>query len=116
MPPFNQKIHIIMKLSILSFLVLSILGGTWVMAKPPILCGHGVRRTPQDPCFCFEGYAGSVPKDNCFETYFSPSLNRTIVNGLQAKKDCDIWCGWFLGEDPNANYPCITEERRVCRK
>ena len=107
-----------MKLSIFSFLVLSVLGGTLVMAQW-LNCGQGHHFSESHSeeshvCDCVEGYAGADPATNCLVTLYDEKANIRSIYGLRTSDSCNTPCDWKQLGDLYANYSCITENTRFC--
>lgn len=108
------QIHITMKLSIFSFLVLSILGGTCVMAGLPY-CGHG-KIFPSNPhrCLCDVGYAGADPTKNCLGAAYDKDNEKCALIVLISPDPCDSPCDWEYLGDAYANYSCAPQDDGIC--
>ena len=100
-----------MKLSILFFLILCALYGTWtfVLGRE---CGNGHSSDFPGVCICDKNYAGPNPKTNCFVVDWNGQISYLITSGGA----CSTNCSWEKGGDPYAGSNCVDKLLPVCGK
>lgn len=105
---FN-RIHIIMRLPILSLWILSCLGSILVLAQDRD-CGQGEWSNYAEVCFCNENFTGPKSVNNCFVL----DRNKKITK-LVTVDSCTFPCNWTIGSDidPYNNF-CVRPFAPVC--